>query len=577
MLPTVPWPARSTEAEEQLAGHSIEPYSAFSWLYQAWKQLGNVDKDTWHTLVGTSTWQSGILAYGDRVFDGQVGVDDSSDFARLDSVRSESLDMVLTTYFDRAMATYHFLHHPTIRGWLQDVQNRQRKTFGHARTAACFLALAHGMLHLKQAEMSSLTHQEQQALQPEALLACATAILEREQGPPTVDSIQARLIKVHHLLSTCRPNSAWYLFGVVVQMCFALGLHRKRPKQGSASYLMLELQKRTFWAVYATDRYINIAIGRPTLISNDVVSQKLPSAVNDEDLNSESCDPCPDTDCVIEASIQHALLARIVGDGIRQYYIPDSATLLNVMTKNNEALAAWKSGLPPFLSGQVRPLSLIPVFQRQTIVLNIFYLHAILLVNRPSLLWSFRREQKPPLEPPVLSNYKGCIDASRELAQQLIRFTHEGQRSEVFWFTQNISFNAVSILYLHILQKMQKETIVLDESDVQLLSIAEEGHNNLATISKANSPTLKYTLVLDTLRNEIKQLQMQTEQDVRLGDRESLSAMSRGVDAAENFSHLQNNTEFPGFLLSEVYEAHGSFWSPNDPAIWSNDWMAGYE
>jgi hypothetical protein len=104
------------------------------------------------------------------------------------------------------------------------------------------------------------------------LFSQAMSFLEAERGQPTLESVQVRLMKVHHLLGISRPNEAWYTSWTVVQLTWALGLHRA-ALHPDKSALNQQAQRRTFWSVYATGKYLSIAMGRPMLLHDCRISQ----------------------------------------------------------------------------------------------------------------------------------------------------------------------------------------------------------------------------------------------------------------------------------------------------------------
>ena len=119
-------------------------------------------------------------------------------------------------------------------------------------------------------------------------------------------------------------------------------------------------------------------------------------------------------------------------------------------------LKAWKESLPPFLEpDKVDPTMLIPIFQRQSTVLRLAYLNALILVNRPSLLSNFadlNRSQNPPsgkLEPSL----KECIDAASAVVETVNGFIEQSRMRKPFWFTHYISFCAISTLYVYAIQR----------------------------------------------------------------------------------------------------------------------------
>lgn len=296
------------------------------------------------------------------------------------------------------MSTYRFLHMPSTTSWLRDLhQQRQIEISQHA---VCLMALAHGALYLSSSDIDSLTVEERTILSPDVLYAAAMACLAQEQGPPTVESVQARLVQVHHLLASSRPTQAWYAFGTVIQLALSLGLHRSTSWNRQAhSKLALELRKRTFWSVYATDKYISITLGRPILLPDTLVSQDFPLDVSDEDLSDEDSHSTSVTgDSLTSATLCHIRLARIVTGGIEEQYEKGEKSLIESIFRNKARLEEWKNQLPLFLSGQLHPSTLVPTFRRQAVAMDTFYLHAVILINRPAMMLDL---------PPVSSTEEG--------------------------------------------------------------------------------------------------------------------------------------------------------------------------
>ncbi|KAF2160642.1 hypothetical protein M409DRAFT_29028 [Zasmidium cellare ATCC 36951] len=397
----------------------------------------------------------------------------------------------------------------------------------------------------------------------------ATIALDQERGSPSLESVQARLIKVHHLLSSSRPNAASYQFGFVVQLSYTLGLHHKRAKHGVKNLLQSELHSRTFWAVYSTDRYLSIVLGRPLLVHSEFMTQGFPTAINDEDLSDgcSTCSPSPFTDCTTLASIVHAKLAQIVGRVIVQHYTFTRARLFEQMRENNEALQQWKAALPPFLSGEVKPASLVPVSKRQSNVLRMFYLHCVILINRPYLLYAFQKGDRRGRGENGLESYSACIDAAVELASQLTAISRTGQRVDIFWFTLNITFNAVSILYLHGLVRFQEERRLAEE-DVRLFGVAKSAHQALAEVSQTSPPALRYTVVLDTLRAEVDSLPSTSGPNPldasTLDTPRAGGGMYDGPDIRGDW-HASDDYGDLDFLISEVLEIPGAMMHPFSP------------
>ncbi len=99
--------------------------------------------------------------------------------------------------------------------------------------------------------------------------------LRAETGEIRLTSVQARLCQCFYLLSESRINHCWSLFGTTAHLLLALGLHRRRKRDSSNSYDMIdtECRKRVFWATYTLDNYLSAALGRPRTFHDDDIDQ----------------------------------------------------------------------------------------------------------------------------------------------------------------------------------------------------------------------------------------------------------------------------------------------------------------
>jgi hypothetical protein len=174
-------------------------------------------------------------------------------------------------------------------------------------------------------------------------------------------------------------------------------------------------------------------------------------------------------------------------------------------------LKAWKESLPPFLEpDKVDPTMLIPIFQRQSTVLRLAYLNALILVNRPSLLSNFadlNRSQNPPsgkLEPSL----KECIDAASAVVETVNGFIEQSRMRKPFWFTHYISFCAISTLYVYTIQHSQPREQMERSNNgsspyLQHFEAAERCQRNIYATTAPSSPFRRYNIILDELKKEV--------------------------------------------------------------------------
>lgn len=477
----------------------------------------------------------------------------------LTEIDPKTLEVMLDIYYDRAAATYRYTHRPTLETTLQAALiGKEPDLVKPSSLALLTMAVAQASLYLTDVESRQLSNKDQNLLNGQALHNLASASLEREKGPPTIESVQARLAQVHYLLSSAQPNRAWYAFGIVVQLTFAVGLHQSTSFKSKISRLETELRRRVFWCVYKTDKYLSIALGRPTLVQDSSISQDLPTAINDEDLSENIADASDEADCVMDADIVQTHLAKIVNTGIQEHYDSESGLLLEMVGKNNRALEEWRASLPPTLNGMIKPSSLIPVFRRQATVLKTFYLHAVMFINRPLLLQSLTSPESDGHQVYI----DACVDAAKEIAHQAVKFGVEGQAFQAFWFTQNTNFNALSILYFYVLRTLENKSLDIHEQH-KIFGLAEAAQNALSEASQGNAPSQRYHTILEELRTEVKQqLDSSQAQSTQVSQANpSLEQVAQTLDGS--LEHDQNGW-FDMMLSTSSQNAASSFWPQFD-------------
>lgn len=174
-------------------------------------------------------------------------------------------------------------------------------------------------------------------------------------------------------------------------------------------------------------------------------------------------------------------------------------------------LKAWKESLPPFLEpDKVDPAMLIPIFQRQSTVLRLAYLNALILANRPSLLSNFadlNRSQNAP-SGKLESSLKECIDAASAVVETVNGFIEQSRMRKPFWFTHYISFCAISTLYVYAIQQSQpgeqpERSNNGTSPHLQQFEAAERCQGNIYATTAPSSPFRRYNIILDELKKEV--------------------------------------------------------------------------
>lgn len=306
----------STEIEGQI----VDSTSNLNFLHRAWRRLALQTRSTLPSLLATPEQQQSLTCAGDRPFK-------PANKACIDFRDTEEATAYLDYYFDNCVVTYRLLHRQTCRAIRDSVLSsaqagrRPEDEVGHAKVSliSCIFAIAilrksKLLNHDSSAGVGDRNGVASAIQLSELYFENARRLSQMETGYPKLESVQSRVLQVLYLLQTSRMNEAWYIFGTVITILSALGLHRKATKQGSgpgttgcSDYIATQCSRRTFWVVYTIDKYLAVVFGRPRFLHDDEINQDFPDLVNDEDMTSEGpADTEPRTDCNVDSLIFHA-------------------------------------------------------------------------------------------------------------------------------------------------------------------------------------------------------------------------------------------------------------------------------
>lgn len=475
-----------------LQGQYVDPTSGLSFLERARDRFSSHRTPTGQTTLDDdwSFRQQPVLKAGDK----PLAIADGESSMTIALPHGEYATELLDLYFDVCVATYKPLHRPTLDAWhkqaLHNTSAERSRIYnlGHAKLSTLFAVFAVATYHRRKTQDFSLN--ESDALFRESL-----ELTKSETGMPRLDSAQARLIQVFYLLMTCRMNQAWFTFGTVLQLVSSLGLHRRdrRPRQ-DRDYVYRQCQKRTFWTTYILDKYFGVLMGRPQHFHDDDIDQDYPDCVNDEDMTATGYRISEDPDdCLIEAFVENAKLARIVGTISRKLYpiLPLSTTKrMETTQKLQHDIDGWYNSLPAFLS-TVKPSSLIRSLQRQSVAIKMAHCHAIMHLHRPYLLRSTGQDAE--------ANIKQCVTAAFTVLRTADNIATSGQMFHAFWWTHYVTFCALSITYVWQIQGPRFDCGI---DTKQLFKLAEKCQTHLARATASNSPSRRYSIILEELRAE---------------------------------------------------------------------------
>jgi hypothetical protein len=495
----------------EVAGQFLDPTSGLSFLHRVWRRISNDENsEVIVGRIGAPVEDDQLLTCaGDRPLrkPGHRPILPSFN-------RGKKL---LELYFDVCIATYRILHRPSVEEWCAAVlgneqsDREQRTEVGNSRAAVVLAVLAIASFHEEKANGDDNPSIEMSGSAPQAdeLFHEAARLSDEERGLPRLESAQSRLIQVLYLLMSSRFNQAWYTFGHALQIISALGLHRKNARRctplESHDYIQEQCKRRTFWVAYTLDKYLGVVFGRPRHYHDDDIDQDFPDSVNDENMlrSGALTNSAVDHDCHIDSLIWHAKLAQIAERISREVYsiksVPDGVRL-DASHRLGKELHQWKASLPPLL-GSVNPSSLIPSFRRQAIALRLSYCHAVMLAHRPFLLKNTFRNSYD-MRMLATESLAECISAAQSVLEMVDRMAREGRMFHAFWWTHYVCFCALAIVYVWVIQ---------DSSDVpttteryKLIDEAERCLSHLAQATATNSPSRKYSIILQELRAEAK-------------------------------------------------------------------------
>ncbi|KAK4552837.1 hypothetical protein LTR86_010171 [Recurvomyces mirabilis] len=500
--------AQLADVDNGVSDGAVGQSSAFVFLKRAWDRF-NLREDEHATSVtlhfSQVDDQTSIFSYGDQVLLGE----NTQPCALPPSTQAEEL---FALYFDFAMPTYRFLHRHTAARWLEGMlldQGREHQVGAATagQRAIIWLIMATSTLFKHASDLTRQDISGKIVGNAEGYFAAAKHELFSERGRPKLESVQARLAMCLYLLHASRPTAAWYDFGTTVQLAFVLGLHRNTKEINVVDVVAHECRKRTFWALNTLDTYMSVLLGRPNLLNDRDISQEFPRSIDDEQLLQT---PVSSTvgDCVIQASILHAKLARITKVAAQNQMRMESSekSRLHAAIEVTGQLTAWRAELPAILSGIVQPSSLIPIFRRQTVVLQLAYSHARMLVTRPLLLLDSRDS------PSVHVQINSCLEAAVATLDALSSWADDGTNFAAFWLTQYVAFNAVSIIYVYIIQA-RCDADKLEDTDTNvedLLRKASKVQKYFEEVAASNAPSLRYYAVLQELHRAVESALQET-------------------------------------------------------------------
>ncbi|KAM0717893.1 hypothetical protein Q7P37_006225 [Cladosporium fusiforme] len=508
-----------------LNGQYVDRTSALSFLRRARMKQFNAD-DTGPVKRSNQP----LTAAGDKPLHGSTSTGlavNPTILPRIPDI-AEATEL-LDLYFDVCVATYKPLHRQTVNSWYDVVTANINQgleladSLGNAKASVLLTVFAVATFHRQKSR--GFSEDAPSLSQSDALFKCSMALTETETGGPHLESAQARLLQVFYLLMTCRMNQAWYIFGNVLQIISALGMHRRsrRDKLHSRSpsdYIHSQCRIRSFWSAYILDKYLGVVMGRPRHFHDKDIDQDLPDRVEDVDMLPTG--PVQNEgdiveECRVDGFIWNIKLARIVGEISDDLYpiTPLSEDLrVEVARRLATKLGDWYDSLPALM--KAKPTNLVRSFRRQCVALRLAYKHAVVHLYRPFLPnRSGSQTQQPNNDAQIFrrDSIKFCIGAARDALRTVDELAREGPLFHAFWWTHYVTFCALSVVYVWQMQS-NNDSDGIDAG--ALMALAERCQTHLAQATARNSSSRRYSMILEELRSESRKQGPPDSRDVQV-------------------------------------------------------------
>ena len=393
-------------------------------------------------------------------------------------------------YFDYIASTNRILHRPTIEAQISSFYTDKRLIMTNSDLDRGICSTLFITFALSSCQMES---------SPNAGIAYYLAA-ERQvkacKDTTTLSCVQTHVLMVLYLAMTSRMDQAWLLLGNAVRLAQTLGLHRKGRR---GNIIHHEMRKRTFWVLYIVDRLVSVVVGKPCGLHDLDIDQDYPSALDDEELllaaETGSGRLRKSGFCLMEASIQHIKLTRLVSEILTSFYSTQKSLGSDTAMKHIQNLDMWKKDLPAYLDEEkIEADPRIPILRHARALLFTAYYHAQMLIYRPFLTGSsiqFGADW-------ITMATNECL----RISKLMFTFTSDlvGRGLLEGWFLIYNSINAILVVYVHTIQNMFPGMQL-----PELFLAAQECEHILRENTRNNVLTERFILVLKELRLEIHQ------------------------------------------------------------------------
>lgn len=214
-------------------------------------------------------------------------------------------------------------------------------------------------------------------------------------------------------------------------------------------------------------------------------------------------------------------IAQIIGRISQKVYtiknvpLQERITAAHALMKN---IHEWRDCLPTHLYS-VKPATLMPAYQRQSLGLKLAYAHAILHASRPFLLGDLGNF----INNSTLSLWLSESISAAQLALETVdRMACDSEIFHTFWWMHYVTFCAIVVVYMwEILLHSSERPAYLQANDIEsAFNLAERCRLHLSRASlAAASSSRRYGIILEELLLEAqRRMQLRDNSPSSVGD-----------------------------------------------------------
>ena len=466
-------------------------------------------------------------------------------------------DGYVNNYFEYAYPLYPFVHKPTFMSAYEEIWSGEADSCEVDELFYSILNLIFAFGY----RLSPLGERLEKDI-------CANVYFERSQellkfhlmDSGSVLLIQALLLTGQFLQATTRLAGCWNIIGLAIRIAQGLGLHMATSMSSKRSYIEQEIEKRLWDGCLLMDKIVSMTFGRPLMVVQDH-RQESPVYIDDEFITDTSIDYLSkEKPSVLSFFSETVKLYDILAEILNIFYSdsgPDYVDLFVSIFKFQEKLYDFQDNVPSHIKFETS-LQESP-YQRQSIVLQIRYLHLKIMLYRPILFPKYRDRKKDNRMKHAelyvssqVSISKLCVETAIELINLISRYRFADiTLLPAVWYNNFYIYTPTSVLLAARLQPFLKDEVSMDKFE----SAWNMGLELLSSYLSRSTSAARCIKVLEMMNEKINFANQQKESNLNQDDLENQSNISP--------------SEIPSDLLfSLMYETTGSF---ADPFTYSGD------